>query len=207
AARAIDLRPLVRQQCPKRPGVYGMIDEFGDLIYIGKAKCLRNRLLTYFRRHSRDPKAGRILLPSRAIVWEVCRDEFASLHRELELIRRWRPRFNVQGQPDGRRRTYVCLGRRPAPYAFLSRRPPAGVLASFGPIPAGRRASEAVRRLNDCFQLRDCTQSQELFFADQGELFPVLRSAGCLRYEIGTCLGPCVGATSRRSYGERVKEA
>jgi excinuclease ABC subunit C len=182
-----------------------MIDGLGDLIYIGKAKCLRTRLLSYFRRHSRDPKAGRILQPTRTIVWEKCPNEFAALHRELELIRRWRPRFNVQGQPDGRRRTYVCLGRRPAPYVFLSRRPPSGILASFGPVPAGWRASEAVRRLNDWFQLRDCSQAQELFFADQGELFPVLRTAGCLRYEIGTCLGPCVGACSRRSYTEHLR--
>jgi excinuclease ABC subunit C len=184
-----------------------MIDGLGDLIYLGKAKCLRTRLLSYFRRHSRDPKAGRILQPTRSIVWERCPHEFAALHRELELIRRWRPRFNVQGQPDGRRRTYVCIGRRPAPYLFLSRRPPAGVLASFGPVPAGRRASEAVRRLNDWFGLRDCAQSQELFFADQRELFPIVRTAGCLRFEIGTCLGPCVGECSRQTYNEHLRAA
>lgn len=201
------LRALVRQECPRRPGVYGMLDARGELIYIGKAKCLRGRLLTYFRPKSRDPKAGRILGATRTIVWEEARSEFAALLRELELIRRWRPRFNVHGQPTRRRRTFVCLGRKPAPYVFLSTRPPAGVLACYGPVPAGRRAREAARRLNDCFRLRDCPQSQEMVFADQGDLFPILRAAGCLRYEIATCSGPCAAACLRTEYAAQVRAA
>jgi excinuclease ABC subunit C len=202
-----ELRARVRQTCPRRPGVYAMVKADGALIYVGKAKCLRSRLLGYFRPGSRDPKAGRILDHTQALAWEYAPSEFAALLRELELIRRWQPRFNVQGQPQRRRRTYVCLGRRPAAYAFLARRPSANVVASFGPVPGGRRAREAVRRLNDWFRLRDCPQAQEMVFADQAELFPMPRSAGCLRYEIGTCLGPCLGACSRAAYGERVRAA
>jgi excinuclease ABC subunit C len=182
-----------------------MVDVNGDLIYIGKAKCLRTRLLSYFRVRSRDAKAGRILGRSRAIVWEQTPSEFAALLRELELIRRWLPLFNVQGRPRGRSRLYVCLGRRPAPYVFLAHRPPAGALACFGPVPGGGQAREAVRRLNDWFGLRDCPQRQEMLFADQQELFPILRAAGCLRYEIGSCLGPCVGACTRADYANRVR--
>src|SRR5262249_59495239 len=102
-----------------------MLDANDTLIYVGKAKELRARLLSYFRGRSRDPKAGRILEPTQTVVWEHAASEFAALLRELELIRRWRPRFNVQGQPHRRARTFICLGRRPAPYAFLLRRPPA----------------------------------------------------------------------------------
>jgi excinuclease ABC subunit C len=86
-------------------------------------------------------------------------------------------------------------------------RPPTRVLAHFGPVPAGQRAREAVRRVNDWFGLRDCSQSQEMVFPDQVELFPVVRSAGCLRFEIGTCLGPCTGACPRSAYRERVQAA
>jgi excinuclease ABC subunit C len=207
AARRSGLRAQVRKQCSRRPGVYGMVSRKGKLIYVGKAKCLRARLLSYFRSKSRDAKAGRILDRTKFIVWENAPSEFAALLRELELIRRWRPRLNVQGQPGRRRPIYLCLGRQPAPYAFLSRDPPAGALAAFGPIPAGRRAREAVRFLNDSFRLRDCPRAQEMFFADQAELFPVVRTAGCLRYEIGTCLGPCLGACSRAEYMERVRAA
>jgi excinuclease ABC subunit C len=184
-----------------------MLSRTGELIYIGKAKCLRSRLLSYFRTKSREAKAGHILGQAKNIVWEYSPCEFGALLRELELIRRWRPRFNVQGQQGRRRPTYVCLGRRPAPYAFLIWQPPAGAVAAFGPVPGGPQAREAVRVLNNYFRLRDCPQSQEMVFADQAELFPMERAAGCLRYEIGTCLGPCLGACSRAEYREQVRAA
>jgi excinuclease ABC subunit C len=201
------LRERVRQHGPRLSGVYGMLDATGELVYVGKAKCLRSRLLSYFRPNSRDPKAGRIVEAARQLVWEPGPSEFAALLRELELIRRWQPRFNVHGQPLRRRRVYVCLGRRPAPYAFLATKPPATATAIFGPVPAGRRAQEAVRRVNDWFGLRDCPQAQEMTFADQRELFPLLTSAGCLRHEIGHCLGPCAAACTRADYAAAARAA
>jgi excinuclease ABC subunit C len=206
-SRSAGLRRGVRALGPRCPGVYGMIDLHGELVYVGKAKNLRARLLCYFRARSRDPKAGRILGQTRSVVWEICSDEFAALHRELELIRRWRPRFNVQGQPHRWQHTYVCLGRSPAPYVFLAARPPAKAVASFGPIAAGLRAREAVRRLNDWFQLRDCSQSQVMAFADQADLFAGESSPGCLRHELGTCLGPCAALCSQDRYAQHVRGA
>jgi excinuclease ABC subunit C len=207
AARPGALRVLVRRDAGRQPGVYGMIDATGRLIYVGKAKALRVRLLSYFRSKSRDPKAGRILGLTRSIVWEPCPHEFAALVRELELIRRWRPHFNVRGKPRRQKPTYLCVGRQPAPQIFLSRVPPADVLAVYGPLFAGDRLSEAVRRLNDHFGLRDCPRQQEMIFADQKELFPADRSPGCLRHEIGTCLGPCFAACTRADYRKRVHAA
>jgi excinuclease ABC subunit C len=205
AVRSRGLRGRVREECPRVPGVYGMLTAKGELIYIGKAKCLRSRLLSYFRTRSRDPKAGHILKHASSIVWEHAPNEFAALLRELELIRRWRPRFNVQGQPQRRRRAYVCLGRKPAPHLFLAPHPVAGAVAVFGPVPAGRRTCEAVRHLNDWFGLRDCPKSQTMIFAEQSELFPISRTAGCLRYELGTCLGPCIAACTSQDYMQRVR--
>jgi excinuclease ABC subunit C len=207
ASRSATLRARLRERCPRRPGVYGMLTDKQELVYIGKAKSLRARLLSYFRPRSRDPKAGRIIKHISTIVWEHAPSEFAALLRELGLIRRWRPRFNVQGQPGRRQPVYVCLGRPPAPQAFLARFPPAGVLASFGPVRAGWRVREAVRRVNDWFKLRDCPGPQEMVFADQQELFPIDRAAGCLRYEIGTCLGPCLGVCARPDYMAQVRAA
>lgn len=201
------IRKGVRERCPKCPGVYGMIGLDGQVIYIGKAKSLRSRLLGYFRRRGRDPKAGRILSRTAALAWEHSPSEFAALLRELELIRRWRPCFNVYGRPGRWLRLYVCLGRRPAPYVFLSQRPKKGMLGSFGPIPGGRRARSAVRWLNDLFHLRDCPSDVRLVFADQIELFPVIREVGCLRYEIGTCLGPCAALCSEPAYEAKARLA
>jgi excinuclease ABC subunit C len=206
-SRPAQLRKKVREQCPRLPGAYGMVNTVGQLIYVGKAKNLRARLLSYFRPRGRDPKAGRIVHQARMLVWEIASSEFAALLRELELIRRWQPRFNVQGQPLRRRRWYVCIGRRPAPYLQLSTRPSPRAVACYGPVPASRRAREAVRHLNDLFKLRDCPQSQVMVFADQQELFPMVRAAGCIRYEIGRCLGPCAAACSQRDYSEQVRAA
>src|SRR5262249_44119779 len=162
-----------------------MIAGNGELIYVGKAKSLRGRLLSYFRPRSRGPKAGKILRQARSLVWEVSASEFGALLRELELIRRWRPRWNVQGQPLRRQWAFVCLDGSPAPYAYLSRRHatrnstgsarldnPGYTRHRFGPIPAGRRAYEAVRQLNDVFRLRDCPQPQEMIYAEEASLFP-----------------------------------
>src|SRR5262249_13695182 len=154
ASRSSSLRRRLRAECPRCPGVYGMVDANEELIYVGKAKSLRARLLSYFRPRSRDAKAGRIVGQTRRLVREPQPSEFAALLRELELTRRWQPRCNVQGRPGRRRLSYVCLGRRPAPYAFLAGRPPATAFASFGPVPAGRHAGEALRRLNDWFRPR-----------------------------------------------------
>src|SRR6516162_7336209 len=76
--RTSQLRSEIRRLCPRKPGVYGMLDRHGELIYVGKAKNLRARLLSYFRRRSRDPKAGRILRRTRRLVWEIAASEFAA---------------------------------------------------------------------------------------------------------------------------------
>ncbi|HEX3147150.1 MAG TPA: GIY-YIG nuclease family protein [Gemmataceae bacterium] len=200
------LRAGVRADAPKQPGVYGMLGKHGELIYVGKAKSLRARLMSYFR-ESRDRKAGRILQHTHTLVWETVPDEFGALVRELELIRRHRPRFNVLGQPGRQRYCYVCLGRTPAPYAYVSRAPTGKDLGVYGPFTSASRASEAVRRLNDWYRLRDCAQTVTMYFAEQGELFPEERSPGCLRLEIGTCVGPCAGACTRNGYGSHVRAA
>jgi excinuclease ABC subunit C len=200
AASRSGLRRLVLRDCPRRAGVYGMLNPRDEVIYVGKAKCLRTRLLSYFRRRGGDRKARRILQHTAAIAWETSPNEFAALLRELELIQRWRPRFNVRGQPGRRRLTHLCLGRSPAPHVFLSSAAQSPGLTCYGPVRAGWRAREAVRHLNDYFRLRDCPKKLVLYFREERKLFPEAQSPGCLRLEIGTCLGPCVGACSRREY-------
>src|SRR5262245_12205879 len=205
AENRVQLRKQVRWHAPRLPGVYGMLDPRGRLVYVGKAKVLRARLLSYFLKGSRHEKAGRIIDQTRTIVWEPGPCEFAALIRELELIRRWRPGYNVQGQPGRERQVYLCVGRKPAPYVYATREPNGKEIACVGPIKGANMAREAARRLNDLFRLRDCAQHQTMHFAEQSELFPILRTAGCLRYELGTCLGPCASFTTRTTYSRHVR--
>ena len=201
------LKAAVTEHAPRRPGVYGMIDGRNRVVYIGKAKNLRARLLSYFREKSRHPKAGKIVAHTKVLVWEETADELAALLRELELIRHFKPRFNVQGMPGPRRYVYLCLGKSPAAYAYLTREPTGKEVAAYGPLVGRGRLDDVVRRLNDWFGLRDCPQSVPMVFADQPELFPEDRSPRCLRHDLGNCLGPCVGACSRADYRNKVRAA
>ncbi|MFM8272942.1 MAG: UvrB/UvrC motif-containing protein [Gemmata sp.] len=190
---------------PAGPGVYGMLDSRDRLIYVGKAKSLRTRLLCYFRENSRDPKAGKIIGQTRRLVWEQCGDEFAALLRELELIQRLRPRFNVLGVPGLRRHHYLCIGKAPVPYVYVTAAPTGKEDGTYGPFVKWHRSDAAARRLNHLYKLRDCPQTVPLRFAEQGELFDPDRGAKCLRFELGTCAGPCVGACTRADYAAAVR--
>ena len=203
--RAARLLRGVREHAPRLPGVYGMIDDRGRIVYVGKAKSLRCRLLSYFRENSRDPKAGKIIQHTRVLVWEQTADEFAALLRELELIQRLLPRFNVLGRPGSQRHHYLCVGKTPAPFVYVTTAPTGKELGCYGPLVARHRSEDVARRLNDWFKLRDCPQTVPLAFADQPELFPQERSPRCLRLELGTCHGPCVAACTRQSYTDGVR--
>jgi excinuclease ABC subunit C len=196
----------IRRDCPRSPGVYGMLDASGSVIYIGQSKRLRDRLLSYFSA-SAIGKARRIAEQAAELVWETTGHELTAQLRELTLIRRWRPRFNRRGQPGRRSTAYVCLGRRPAAYAYLSARSTKTADYVFGPIVGFRRGRQALAVINDHLQLRDCPEEVAIAFRDQGKLFDEPREAGCLRYELHTCLGPCIGACSTAHYNRQVSQA
>ena len=201
------LKRQLRQSCPRVPGVYGMLDRSGDLIYVGKSKSLRNRLLSYFSAANEEEKGGRIIENTRAIQWETQPSEFAALLREQQLIRQFTPRWNVQGVPKRQRPVYLCLGRAPAPQFFLSPKIPKDYIALQGPFFGAKRMANAVDALNKVFRLRDCSQQQTFEFAEQLSLFQIDHRPGCLRLELNTCLGPCAAACTRSEYASQVNAA
>ena len=203
--RVSRLKRGVKQHAPKAPGVYGMLDSRDHLIYVGKAKSLRCRLLSYFRENSRDPKAGKIIGQTRRLLWEQTGDELAALLRELELIQRLRPKYNVLGVPGFQRHHYLCIGKAPAAYVYVSKNPTGKEQAVYGPFVRWHQSDDGARRLNDWFKLRDCPQSVAMNFAEQGELFEHDRSAKCMRFELATCCGPCVGGCTRAEYAVGVR--
>ncbi len=196
----------LRKKLPRTPGVYGMLGPKGHLIYVGKAKNLRSRLLSYFRQSS-DPKAHKIIRHTRTLIWEEWPCEFTALLRELELIRRHRPRFNVLGQPGRQRYVYLCLGRAPASYAYFVKQPTGHEQAVYGPFVGRGFAGDAIRALNQHFALRDCPNTTRFQFADQPPLFDHGRNPQCLRHELGTCLAPCAGLCTSKQYQKQLKLA
>ncbi len=198
------LRAQVRQFAPKEPGVYGMLDVQGRVIYVGKSKLLRNRLLSYFLPNNEEDKAGRIVQSSVSIVWETQPSEFAALVREQALIRQFQPRFNVQGIPRRQQPVFVCLGRQPAEQFYTARQHEHRALTSIGPLFGASRAGRAVEVLNRVYKLRDCSSKQPCSFTDQLQLFDIDMRPGCIRLEIQSCLGPCISGCSRKDYQYQV---
>jgi excinuclease ABC subunit C len=204
-AHIATMRAHVRASAKDRPGVYRWVSADGEVVYVGKSKKLRTRLLSYFRCGS-DEKGSRIVREATSIEWEYTPSEFAALLEELRLIKRYRPRLNVAMKRDARHFAFIKLTRGAAPKLLVVRGAGADdAQIYYGPFHGAQRVTEAVRELNDALGLRDCRLDQPMHFADQPELFQIFpRTPGCIRYEIRKCLGPCVGGCTSREYEERV---
>jgi excinuclease ABC subunit C len=183
-----------------------MFDATGRVLYVGKAKRLRTRLLTYFRARFPDDKAARILYAAHEIRWDYVPSEFAAYLGELRQIRKFRPYFNHKGNRT-RRSVLIKIAGGPAPRVYGG-----GTLARedvrcYGPFQSMARMLEAVRTLNDLLGLRDCPTTTPMQFADQGDLFHQPRQAACMRHELGFCTGPCAGLVTEREYQRRIDTA
>lgn len=198
------LREQIRE-ARNLPGTYRMLAEDGEILYVGKSKQLRTRLLSYLRAKEGE-KAHRIIQDARTITWEYDPSEFAALLRELELIKRFRPRFNVQHKRDGRY-SFLKLTGGAAPKLFVVSVVSDDAATYYGPFRGGRRIAEAVRELNDLLGLRDCPVSTPMHFADQADLFAFDPAPRCHRYELKRCAGPCAALCTQEDYRRRVELA
>ena len=207
--RVQELHAYVKQTAENKPAVYRFVAADGEVVYVGKSKQLRSRLLSYFRGAYPDEKGARILREANDIAWDYVPSEFAALLGELRLIKRWRPRLNVALKQDGRNLCFIKLTGGVAPRLTVVRGPGSDDNALYyGPFIGAVGVDEALRELSDVLGLRDCTLDRKMHFSDQSDLFPVpARTPGCLRYEIRKCLGPCIGAVAARDYMERVAMA
>jgi len=200
------MRGEVRADAADRPGVYRMLAEDGEVLYVGKSKRVRTRLLSYFRCAYPEEKGARIVREASRIEWEYTPSEFAALLHELRLIKRFRPRFNVAMKRDARHYAFLKLTRGAAPKLLVVRgagSEDGGVY--YGPFLGAQRVGEAARELSDVLGLRDCPLDRRMYFSDQQELFQIApRTPGCIRLEIRKCLGPCVAACTVADYDERV---
>jgi excinuclease ABC subunit C len=202
-----DVRGSIRESCPARSGVYGMVDRRGRLIYIGMSTALRKRLTTYFQGGASIRKECRIAKDTRRLVWEVVGHELGAQLRELELIRRHQPRLNVKGRQPDRPLGYIYISCEDAPRIRTARRVPKSVRHSWGPLVINWRIKEAIEVLNRSFKLVDCPASVPIHFADQGNLFSLELRPECLRHEMGTCIAPCSGQCTRTEYLAQLRAA
>jgi excinuclease ABC subunit C len=197
------LREFVRTYAENRPGVYQMLGENGHPLYVGKSVHVRSRLLSYFTAAPAE-KASKLIREAVHIRWEYVPNEFAALVREMKLIQRWRPRFNVQHK---RRRAYVFvkITAEHAPRLIPVTRVIADGSTYFGPFPAVGAVAQIVRELAHAIGLRDCPSTTPVFFGDQLEIFSGGRVPLCMRADLGSCLAPCCGRTTSEDYLAKVR--
>lgn len=182
-----------------------MIDATGRVIYVGKAKQLRTRIMSYFRAKAPD-KAARILQAADDIQWDYVPSEFAALLRELREIRQHRPVYNSR-MKRARNVGFVKVSGGPAPKIYVGSCAGSRDVLHYGPFTKVGRLEDGIRELNDILGLRDCALDVSIAFAEQRDLFEPERRAACLRHEIGTCLGPCAGFVTESDYHAKLQVA
>lgn len=199
------LKTRVARIAENRPAVYRMMDPHGRVIYVGKAKRLRARLLSHFRAEYPEEKSARILQATADVTWDYVPSEFAAYLGELRQIVRFRPTFNLR-MNRVRRTAFIRVSAGPAP-RLSAGTPRDDAAQCYGPFLSPSRVGEALRTLNDMLGLRDCAPQMPMVFAGQTDLFDAPRRAACMRHELGFCAGPCAGFVSERDYRDKVETA
>ncbi len=182
------------QELTSKPGVYQMLDASGIVIYVGKAKNLKKRVSSYFRKTGQTPKTQVMVSQIAYIEILVTHTESEALLLENNLIKNLKPRYNILLRDD---KSY--------PYIFLSDQDTFPRLAFhrgarkkkgryFGPFPNGHSVKSSLKLLQKLFPVRQCEDS---FYKN--------RSRACLQYQIKRCSAPCVGLVSEADYAEDVR--
>lgn len=181
-------RALARQ-APESAGVYIMRDNSGRIIYVGKAKVLRNRLLSYFS-GKKDIKTRHLVSRVAAIEWLIAGSEYDALLLENNLIKEHLPRYNVTLK-DGKTYPSIRITNEEFPRIFRTRRIIDDGSEYFGPFPSAETIDRYLDLIKRLFPLRRCTGTR-------------MRDTPCMYYHIGRCPCPYAGKITHEAYMERV---
>src|ERR1700681_3385376 len=201
-AGSLKLRPTVFDpkeyitSLPKRPGVYRMFGAAHELLYVGKARSLRDRVGTYFAAGNVNPKVQALVHQITAIEVTVTNSETEELLLEYNLIKAHKPRFNIVLRDD-KSFPYIHLDvQHKFPRLVFYRGPRSAPGRYFGPFPNAGAGRDTLNQLQKLFRIRNCRDS---FFAN--------RSRPCLQHQIGRCSAPCVGLIDKEAYARDLEGA
>jgi excinuclease ABC subunit C len=181
---------------PKRPGVYRMFGAGAELLYVGKARSLKDRVGTYFAASNVDPKVQALVAQISAIEVTVTNSETEALLLEYNLIKAHKPRFNIVLRDD-KSFPYIHLYvEHEFPRLEFYRASRAAPGRYFGPFPNAGAVRDTLNQLQKLFHIRNCRDS---FFAN--------RTRPCLQHQIGRCSAPCVGLITAEAYAQDIAAA
>jgi excinuclease ABC subunit C len=181
---------------PSSPGVYRMIDAKGDVLYVGKAKNIRKRIIAYGRPTGYDPRIERMIAATAALEFVSTATETEALLLEANLIKRLRPRFNVLLRDDKSFPYILITADHWAPQILKHRGARTRAGNYYGPFASVWAVNRTITALQRAFLLRSCSDG---FFES--------RTRPCLLYQIKRCSGPCTREIDFAEYGELVREA
>ena len=178
---------------PLSPGVYNFIDKDGKVIYVGKAKNLRNRVSSYFREKNQVGKTAILVKHIHDLLHIVVDTEQDALLLENKLIKKFQPRYNILLKDD---KTYpwICISNEDFPRIFFTRRKVDDGSLYFGPYTSLNAMKNVIDMFRRAFHLRTCKTNLTLDGIQNGK-YDV-----CLDYHIKNCCGPCVGKISKEDY-------
>jgi len=184
---------------PQRPGVYQYYDKNGKVIYVGKAKNLRNRVKSYFREKVDSTKTAVLVSKINDIQMIVTDTEIEALVLENTLIKKYKPRYNVILKDD-KTFPYIRITNEPYPQIFSTRDIVKDGSKYFGPYTNVKSMHNSLRMINKIFQIRSCK-----YFIDS-KTIEAKKIKVCLDYHIKKCGGPCEGLVSESEYKEMVAQ-
>lgn len=190
----------ISENIPHEPGVYRFLDDDGTILYVGKAKSLKNRLNSYFG-DKKHMQYKTVLLTRNAsnIEYTVVETEHDALLLENSLIKKFQPRYNVMLK-DGKSYTYICIKNEPFARVFFTRRLIKDGSVYFGPYTSKYRVNILLEIIKKLFQLRTCNLNLTADNISKNK-FKV-----CLEYHIKNCLGPCEGLESEDEYSQKIEQ-
>jgi excinuclease ABC subunit C len=173
----------------KRPGIYKMLNDKGQVIYIGKAKNLKNRVSSYFNNSTASPKQQSMLKRVTLIEVTVTHTEGEALLLESQQIKRYKPRYNICLRDDKSHPFIYVSSEQDFPRITFHRGAKKKPGRYFGPYPSAGAVRETLKLLQKIFPVRQCEDS---YFKN--------RSRPCLQYQIKRCTAPCVGLIDKHDY-------
>ena len=185
---------------PRKPGVYLFHDESGKVLYVGKAKVLRSRVRSYFRKSSLSiPRIQNMVKKISDIEWLVTRSESEALLTEAAMIKEHEPRYNILMRDD-KSYPYVRITNEPFPQVLLTRKIVNDGSRYFGPFTEVYNLRETLKVIHKIFPVRSCS------YLINEDIIARKKISVCLDYHIRKCLGPCEGLQSQEDYSAMIEE-
>jgi len=185
---------------PREPGVYRFLDEDDVILYVGKAKVLRNRVASYFGDRKGRAHRTRVMVKNASrIIFTIVETEADALLLENTLIKKHQPRYNVMLKDD-KSYSYICVKNERFPRVYITRRLIKDGSTYFGPYTSKYRLKIILELIKQLFPLRTCKYNLSEENIQSGK-FKV-----CLEYHIKNCMGPCEGLESEEEYHKKIEQ-